>query len=741
MTGITIGIDLGTTNSVACIKKINVSTLRNAEGNELTPSSVTAVPNADNTDFDIVVGSHSRDLLKQYPEQTIISVKRLMGRDFEDTEVQNIINTQRVTYPITTDASEPNSIKILLGKEMQSPETISGIILKKIIRDSENELQGKVEQAVVTVPAYFSDRQKFATRAACDVAGIRLLRLLPEPTAAALSFGLDKLNENECRTIMVFDLGGGTFDISVLSFAGESFMEITKGGDMWLGGDDIDTLMVNHVFAKTQATAKCKPVAELIEMLAPTEKARFIAEIKEKAEAAKIQLSTEDSANIELFGILKDENHKLLDIDVTITRDEFSQLITPIVKRVSSIAKQILHEIRFEPALIDTVLMVGGSSLVPAIQDELKNLFGAEKVMIHPRPMLAIAEGAALMASKMMSASGEDKSFTMMHTSAHDYYLQLAGGKRHLLIARNTPLPATIEEELKFSHIDQALARLRVFNVVDGISETVGELWFHKDLDDYALEGEPTKFKMQFSVDEDNIITMKAWSLKKEAHVVETQIARGSVSAKLYNELENTLSSIIAQASREAVTYNALYLSRQIVSTILSASDPVTGSVNNELKKKAEKQINMLKRGQEKDLAPYPRYRFALHVKKEAWPVLKEVEKSRLESLIDEFSLALHTVDVEKFEQLDEEISAFYEDVPIASILGRARNIIESLHTYNNPEGGNSIRKQIKKVVDAYQRDDQMIIEKETENLEEIIYGEYSFNEQPTRRFDRDVNL
>ena len=265
--GVTIGIDLGTTNSVMALKKIEVVTLRNAEGEELTPSCVTAIPNPKNDTFDFVVGRDSRNLLKQYPEQTITSVKRLMGRDFEDLEVQNIIKEHRVGYQITTEASEPGSIRIPLGGKMQTPEMISGMILGKLIRDGEAELNAKIEQAVVTVPAYFSDRQKFATRAACDYAGIKLLRLLPEPTAAALSFGLGELDKNGSRTMMVFDLGGGTFDISVLSFAAGNFMEVTKGGDMWLGGDNIDTLLVDYIFDCVQKEAHCKPIKELIEKL------------------------------------------------------------------------------------------------------------------------------------------------------------------------------------------------------------------------------------------------------------------------------------------------------------------------------------------------------------------------------------------------------------------------------------------------------------------------------------------
>ena len=161
--------------------------------------------------------------------------------------------------------------------------------------------------------------------------------------------------------------------------------------------------------------------------------------------------------------------------------------------------------------------------LVPAIQDELRNLFGPEKVMVHPRPMLAIAEGAALMAAKMTSQENlnEQKSFSMMHSTAHDYYLQLADGKRHLLVARNTPLPAAVEEKLSFSHNEQSLARLRVFNEVEGVLDTVGELWFHKEDAETILnkKNEPAELMLRFSVDEDNIITMKAWSLKNEQHV------------------------------------------------------------------------------------------------------------------------------------------------------------------------------------------------------------------------------
>lgn len=743
--GITVGIDLGTTNSVVGLKKIEVSILRNVEGEVLTPSCVTAIPGSEKGSFDFVVGRPSRDLLKQYPEQTVTSVKRLMGRDFEDVEVQSLIKDQRASYAITTDASEPGSIRIALGGKMQTPEMISGIILKKLIGDGEAELQGKIVQAVVTVPAYFSDRQKFSTRAACDYANIKLLRLLPEPTAAALSFGLEELGEDASRTMMVFDLGGGTFDISVLSFAGGSFMEVTKGGDMWLGGDNIDKLLVNHIFASAEKTAHCKPIVELLEKLSPADKARFNAEIKEKAEAAKVKLSSEASATVEMFGLLKDEKNDLIDIEVTINRAEFAKLLAPIVKRVSDMAKQILHEIRFEPELIDTVLMVGGSSLVPAIQDELRAVFGVEKVMVHPRPMLAIAEGAALMAAKMISKETDKKHFSMMHSTAHDYYLQLTNGKKHLLVARNTPLPIVVEEKLKFSNKNQVLARLRVFNEVEGVLDTVGELWFHKE-DAYAMHSAPeddeaTELMLRFSVNEDNIITMKAWSLKNEELSIEACIARGGLSAKLYNDLECTLSSIIADSDRGSVEDDLLRLSRSVVASILSASDPITGETRLEQKQKAQQQIDTLKHCQKNNVVPLREYKFALKVLEQGAAIFSHAEKKCLEHMIEELKQALENLDdVQKFVTIEKELDAFYEDVPTALVLAKAKDAALYIDTFHLGDG-KQLRNLAKTLVTLHKHQSEEQTESMRYTILEFIDSRLSWSDNPTRRFDRDVSL
>ncbi|NCT57121.1 MAG: Hsp70 family protein [Legionella sp.] len=747
MNGLTIGIDLGTTNSVACIKKLTATAIPNAEGDMLTPSCVTAVPQHDHTSFEIIVGQASKNILKQYPEQTVTSVKRLIGRDFDEPEVQSILLENKVAYPIITDPSEPSSIRIPFAGEDRTPENISGFILSKIIHDVETTLQNKVEHVVVTVPAYFSDRQKFATRAACNHAGINLLRLLPEPAAAALSFGIQEAGIDEAQTIMLFDLGGGTFDISVLSFAGGHFMEITKGGDMWLGGDNIDQLIMNHVFECAEKEAQCSPIPELLERLSKAEKASFLVELKEKAEAAKIELSTQPSATVEMFGVLKDESNQCIDIDVTITRETFDGLLEPMVQKISELSMQLLHEIRFEPELIDNVLLVGGTSLIPAIQEALKRLFGENKVMLHPRPMLAVAEGAALMAANMISRphqEDETASFQMLHTASHDYYLQLAGGKKHVLLKRNAPLPAKIEQKLTFSHHEQQLARLRVFNEAEGILDTVGEIWFHREQKRFDSEPKkPTEIVLQFAVDEDNIITMKAWNLKNEHDCVESHIARGGLSAKLFQDLEKTLSSVVADSQDLNTELDAIQLSRHVVSTILSASDPRTGETNLALKHKAQRQIETLKAFPEKDLQPFSHYRFAKLAQKEAEPYIDETLSAQLKTILERYQDALTALDnVDVFVEIENELDELYEEHPVLMDLARASHAADAIDKFDK-KTAQQLREQAKTVakLQIYPDENTDLIDHARDIMYDMIYDNLTFSSRPSGRFDRDVQL
>lgn len=739
-----IGIDLGTTNSVTAVKKVTAAPIKNAEGDLLTPSAVTAVPKTDNQ-FDYIVGRHSRELQKQYPEQTVLSVKRLMGREFEDHEVQKLIKNNQFAYHIETDPTEPGSIYIPLGGKKQTPEMISGLILKKLIADSEAELKATIDGAVITVPAYFSDRQKFATRAACDYAGIKLLRLLPEPTAAALSFGLAELPKDVTRTVMVFDLGGGTFDISVLTLSGGSFMEITKGGDMWLGGDNIDTLIMHHVFSMIEKEELCKPISELIELLSPSDKARFLVEIKEKSENCKIELSTKHSANIALFGILKDENGQLIDIDVTIKRDELNDLLKPMTARITEIASQILNEIRFEPELIDTVMMVGGSSLIPAIKDALCNMFGSEKVLRHPRPLSAIAEGAAFMAAKLAGEKTVEDAFALMHSTSHDYFLQLADGKKHLLVAKNTPLPIQVEQKLTFAQDDQVIARIRIFNEVNHILETVGELWLHKDQFQQSLysnnKNKKTEFCLRFSVDEDNIIVLTVWPVGREDLIVTERIARGGLAIKLYHDMERALSTTIADSYDRSSEIDALMLARCVINTIQAVSDPMTGQTNPEQKLKAQRQINVLCALGESDIAPTARLEFAKVALQQTQQVLPEEKYAQFQKIVGQYTQHLSDFEsIEVLETIDDELDNFYKDTPAASLLGHAECFSESIEE-DYPGVARKIRDQAKIYIKLSQDNaEDALKECAEEAIQDLMRG-FTSSDIPSGRFDRDVRI
>ncbi|MGE0526562.1 MAG: Hsp70 family protein [Bdellovibrionales bacterium] len=733
--GMAVGIDLGTTNTVVSAKKISAMVLRNAEGEELTPSWVTAVPHGDGETYDLVVGKPARDLMKQYPDQTVMSIKRLMGREFDDIEVQRLQVEHRSSYRIETNPSEPGLITVPLGGKNRTPEEISSLILNKVVTDAGVDAGAQIDAAVVTVPAYFSDRQKFATRAACDLAGLHLLRLLPEPTAAAISFGLGEDKES-VKTVMVFDLGGGTFDLSVLNVNQGIFMEIAKGGDMWLGGDNIDHLLIDHVYKEVEKAGGPSDVRELVELLPPRDRARFIAEMKEKCEAAKIRLSSQESAAIELFGILRDRDQSLVDIDVRITREEFDHLIAPLVARLAEMTSQLLYEIRFEPDLVDSILMVGGSSLVPAIQEGVKRIFGAEKVIIHPRPMAAVAEGAAWMASHLVGSASE--SMTMMHSVAHDYYIQLAGGQRHLLVARNSPLPAVVEEKFRFAAENQLVARLRVFNEVDGIMETVGELWFHADRAAVA-KGQREELNLRFSVNEDNIISLEVTSLTNPKRKVLGQIARGGVVIKLFGDLERAMSEAVAISPSQTTSVDALELSARIVDTILDSADPRTGATRPEKKRLAQSQISTLGELLKKQSSPLARTKFAHRALEVAKPVLNAEQAAELREL--SHSLDYELTRLENPNALDKQLTQlgdFWDRAPKAVRLTQAHLCIENA---GKSALARTLQEQVNRLIRAHEEGNSEVVERAESEITREIITNFDLRDAPSRRFDRDVTL
>ena len=630
-----IGIDLGTTNSAAGIKTLQVEIIPNREGELLTPSVVACHmdPGLFNKKERCVVGKYAWQWLTQDPENTAVSIKRLMGRNVSDPEVQRLIEEKRFSCQVQAlSAGSDQSVAVVLNGKEYTPEELSSKIIQKIRADCEKQLGDKVEYAVVTVPAYFNDKQTHVTRLAAARAGLKVLRLLPEPTAAAISFGIDNLLPGETQTILVFDFGGGTFDISILTVRDGQFIEQGKGGDMWMGGDDIDALITHYLYQQTEHEYSLDSLDTLVDRLPTDKRNRFLSELKQKVEAAKIQLSERDKTVIEILGLLQDKDGDILDIEVVLTRQKFEELLLPFVDKAIDLVKSIISTTHFELDLIDQVVMVGGSSAIPLMLAKIKALFGDSKVLLHPRPMLAITEGAAIMAHRLADhyecpscgqqvkrddaschacqfdlATDLSKSSVVgiIHTTSHDYFLKLEDGSDHLLAPKHTPLPFHTQVAFQLMDAEQNLAHFTFFNTNHTNKESIGDLWLSFILDDEEEEEEEgaeleqasktVEVLLDFEIDENNIITAAA-SLKNRADVkVGRTLSRGKRDEQLFLELEQIINRINQEETDYYVAYEFLQRSIPLAASINQIIDPETGEENITISQQAESMLAVAK--------------------------------------------------------------------------------------------------------------------------------------------------
>lgn len=618
-----IGIDLGTTNSAAAIKRVGTEVLKNAEGEFITPSCVALVEKKGlfgKSGF--VVGRDALEWMKQNPANTVVAVKRLMGRNIRDEEIQRVRAETKLTYSVAGHSKgSENSLAITLGRTEYTPEEISSQIVKKVRADAEKALGDTVDAAVITVPAYFNDKQKHATRVAASLAGLKTLRLLPEPTAAAISFGVDAVKGDDAKTVLVFDFGGGTFDLSVLTISGGQFIEQGKGGDMWLGGTDIDDLIGEHVLAETAKACEIEDISALIEEQDTKAKHRFSAELKAKAEQAKIALSSEESAYIEILGILKDRDGDAIDVDVELTRAQFEQMLAPTVKVALVLTRKLIENIQFTPDLIDDVLLVGGSSRIPCVVAALEKEFGEEKVLLHERPMLAIAEGAAILShrlsdtyecprcSQMVPQSdsvcagcGFDLSanviesgvFDIVHAAAHDYYLHLENEERHLFVEKNTPLPCEKSEVFKLVHPEQKLVHMKFCNLVNESEEPIGDLWLgiesrasdgdddEKDEEEVSRKG-ADHVRITLKIDENNVLEVAAAMEEHPEVTLSKTLSRGQADEKLFLSLEETIDEANREKYRVYAMDDLRYRAVSAIADINRVVNQETGEVDGAL--------------------------------------------------------------------------------------------------------------------------------------------------------------
>jgi molecular chaperone DnaK len=417
-----LGIDLGTTNSVIAIMEAGEPTvLENAEGSRLTPSVVAVNPKTGER----LVGQVARRQAITNPENTIFSVKRFMGRKFDDAEVQKALKV--VPYKVAK-ASNGDVRVVLNGKEYSPPE-VSGMILQKLKSDAEAKLGEKITQAVITVPAYFNDSQRQATKDAGKIAGLEVLRIINEPTAASLAYGLDKQGKEE--VIAVYDLGGGTFDISILA-VGEGVFEVkATNGDTFLGGDDFDQRVIDWIvdeFKKDQG----------IDL---RQDRMALQRLKEAAEKAKIELSSTQTTEVNLPFITADASGPK-HLSLNLTRSKLEQLVGDLVERTKGPVQQCLKDAGLAASDINEVVLVGGQTRMPAVQEMVKQVFGKDPHKgVNPDEVVAI--GAAIQAGVL---KGEVKDILLLDVTPLTLGVETYGGVMTTMIPRNTTIPTSKTE-------------------------------------------------------------------------------------------------------------------------------------------------------------------------------------------------------------------------------------------------------------------------------------------------------
>src|SRR5215831_11562613 len=417
-----LGIDLGTTNSVVAIMEGGEPTvLENAEGSRLTPSVVAVNPKTNER----LVGQVARRQAITNPENTIFSVKRFMGRKYDDVEVQRAVKV--VPYKVT---KAPNGdLRVAMAGKDYSPPEVSAMILQKLKADAEAKLGEKITQAVITVPAYFNDSQRQATKDAGRIAGLEVLRIINEPTAASLAYGLDKQGKDE--TIAVYDLGGGTFDISILS-VGEGVFEVkATNGDTFLGGDDFDQRIIDWIvdeFRKDQG----------IDL---RQDRMALQRLKEAAEKAKIELSSTQSTEINLPFVTADASGPK-HLSLTLTRAKLEQLVGDLVDRTKGPVMQCLKDAGVSAKDVDEVVLVGGQTRMPAVQEMVQQVFGKEPHRgVNPDEVVAI--GAAIQAGVL---KGEVKDILLLDVTPLTLGVETYGGVMTAMIPRNTTIPTSKTE-------------------------------------------------------------------------------------------------------------------------------------------------------------------------------------------------------------------------------------------------------------------------------------------------------
>src|SRR5258706_429537 len=517
-----IGIDLGTTNSVVAVMEGNEpKVIVNAEGSRITPSVVGFAKNGER-----LVGQVAKRQAITNPENTFFSIKRLMGRKFEE------VNEEMKMVPYKVTRASNGDARVDINGKLYSPPEISAMILQKLKQAAEDYLGEKVDRAVITVPAYFNDSQRQATKDAGEIAGLKVERLVNEPTAAALAYGLDK-KKNE--TIAVYDFGGGTFDISILE-VGDGVVEVkSTNGDTHLGGDNIDHRLIDWIieeFRKDQGIDLSKDKMAL-------------QRLKEAAEKAKIELSSTMSTDINPPLITADQSGPK-HLNMSLTRAKFEQLIGDIVQKTMGPLKQALSDAGVDPKKIDEVVLVGGSTRIPMVQKMVQDFFGKEPHKgVNPDEVVAV--GAAVQGGVLSGDAGL-KDVVLLDVTPLSLGIETLGGVATKLIERNTTIPTRKMETFSTAADNQTSVEIKVLQ---------GERDFAKDnklLGVFHLIGLPPaprgmpQIEVTFDIDANGIMTVSA---KDTGTGKEQKITITSTSGLSKDEVEKLVHDAESHAAED----------------------------------------------------------------------------------------------------------------------------------------------------------------------------------------------